>query len=240
MRNRIVVKIPLSGSVGGFIVKDTLTVQPPCFYCGSPVDTDDEYYYTYEGDYQIKYWGRGRKFGSPMLGDVVDKEGKPLKGKYVLKFPYCSQHIRPVKFFKFIDTISFIIGLILAAALLIFLAINEGLEGGELLLLIITIPIFLVSLCYFLGVGVKALVTLIKPEWKDYSLRLGHYGVQLYSVTTNGGSQMVGPITYTLTLAFSNPEGARRFIKENPQAKVTKGAKLLKNYRMNNGLDPSK
>jgi len=226
MKNRIKVEVPLSGSMNGFVVKDSLTVSPPCFYCGKPVDTDSDYYYTYEDEYQIKYWGRGRKFGSPMLGDVVDPEGKKLKGKYILKLPYCPEHVRPVKAFKTIDTASFYIGLILGAVLT-FYAYREGIEGGGLLAILIGAPLLSVGVLYFIGVGIKAFITIIKPELKDYALRLGHFGIQQYGVRIDGGKPMVGPITYTLTLAFSDPKCAHRFLESNPHAKVTKGKALL-------------
>jgi len=228
MKNRIKVEVPLSGSsFGSFVLSDTLTVAPPCFYCGAPVDTNSDYYYTQQGEYQIQYWGRGRKFGTPMLGDVVDASGNKLKGKYALKFPYCPEHIHPVKSFKTIDIIMMSIGALLGLVITAFVVINEGADAVEILIMLFGLGIFGAMLFYLLGLGIKAIIAKTNPKLKDYPLGNGHYGVEISGVRVNGGAPMSGSIRYTLTLGFCDPEGARRFLAANPRAKVTKGENLL-------------
>ncbi len=228
MSKRITIQVPLAGALfGGFTMDEMFTAPPPCFYCGAQVDTRSEHHYTQKGQYQIKYWGRGRKFGSPMLGDIVDSKGNKLMGKYTIKLPYCPEHVAPFKAFKVIDIIALISGIGGGLALTGLLYLKEGLEGGEFLLLLFGLPFFLISLFFTLGLGIKAIIAKINPKLKDYSKTSGHYGVVITGVKTSGGAAMVGPITYTLTLEVTNPQSARRFLQANPLAKVTKGQELL-------------
>ena len=227
MKHRVTVEIPLSGaSFGGFVLTDTFTVPPPCFYCGAEVAEDNDYHFTKEGEYQIQYWGRGRKFGSPMLGDVVDGEGNKLKGKYQLKIPYCPDHLKPAKFVRIVDITTFILGIALGLGVA-FWAYQTGSREGEFLIFLIGGPFVMVSVLRLIGMGIKALIAKAQPKYKDYALGSGHYGIEDFGVTIHGGASMVGPITYTLSLGFCDPGAARRFIEANPRARVTKGEKLL-------------
>ncbi len=228
MSKKITIQVPLAGALfGGYTMDEMFTATPPCFYCGAPVDTHSEHHFIQKGQYKIQYWGRGQKFGTPMLGDVVDSKGAKLMGKYTFKLPYCPEHIAPVKSFAIINIVAFILGIgggLVITALIYF---KEGLEFGELLLLLFGLPFFLLSLFMVLGLGIKAIIAKLNPKLKDYSKSSGHYGVTISNVTTHGGQQMVGPITYTLNLEVTNPESARRFLQANPQARVIKGQELL-------------
>lgn len=157
MSKKITIQVPLAGALfGGHTMDEMFTAPPPCFYCGAPVDTHSEHHFIQKGQYQIQYWGRGRKFGSPMLGDVVDSKGAKLKGKYTIKLPYCPEHIAPVKAFAIINIVGFVLGIGGGLGMTALVYFKEGLEGGELLLLLCGLPFFFVSFFMVLGLGIKA------------------------------------------------------------------------------------
>lgn len=228
MSKKISIQLPLSGTLfGGLTFDETFIIQPPCFYCEAPVDIKQEHFYVQKGQYKIQYWGRGQKFGTAMLGDVVDSKGQKLMGKYSIKLPYCLEHITPYKPFAVINIVAFALGILGGLGLMALIYINEGLEFGEFLILLFGLPFFLVSLFLVIGLVIKAIIAKLNPKLKDYSKSNGHYGVTISGVTTSGGEAMVGPITYSLTMAITNPNSARRFLQACPQAQVIKGEELL-------------
>ena len=223
MRKRVKVEVPLSGlGTDGSVRTDTFVVEPPCIYCGKPVDSSQKHYYHHEGTYQIKFWGRARQSGSPMLGDVIDIHANKTRGKYRISLPYCRQHIKPITTFKVIEVLLILIGVSLGlwAAVLLF---QNGARDGMLIFSLIAAPLLLGWLFYSLGSIIKTLMKKSNPRLKDYPVKDGHYGVCSHGVRIDGGTPMKGPIRYNLKLAFCSPEVAQRFLADVPEAEVIEG-----------------
>ena len=227
MRKRVKVEIPLSGlSANGSVTTDEFKVNPPCIYCGAPVDPSQKHYYQHQGTYQIKFWGKARDSGTPMLGDVIDIHANKTRAKYKVRLPYCPQHIKPIKTFKIIDVLLILIGVLLGlgAALLMY---QVGIRDGLLIITFITAPFLLGGLFYWLGSVIKTLLKKSNPGLRDYPVKDGHYGVCTHGVRVDGGKPMKGPIRYYLELAFCSPEVARRFLEDVPDAEVIEGRALF-------------
>lgn len=227
MKNRVKVEVPLSGlGADGSVQTDTFTVEPPCIYCGEPVDPSQKHFYHHEGTYQIKFWGRARHSGLPLLGDVVDIHVNKTRGKYRVSLPYCPRHIKPITSFKIIEFLLVLIGVGLGfgSALLLY---QNGTRGGLLILTIIAAPLLLGWLFYALTSTLKSLLKKSNPRLKDYPVKDGHYGVCTHGVRVEGGQPMKGPIRYFLKVAFCSPEVAERFLADVPQAEVIDGREFF-------------
>lgn len=223
MKKRVKVEVPLSGlGADGSVITDKFKVNPPCIYCGEPVASSQKHNYLHEGTYQIKFWGRARHSGLPLLGDVVDIHANKTKGNYKISLPYCRKHIKPIKSFKIIEVLLVLIGagLGLWAAML---AYQIGIRDGLLVLIVIAVPSLFGWLFYALGSAIKSVLKKSDPKLKDYPVKDGHYGVCTHGVRVDGGKPMKGPIRYYLQLAFCNPEVAGRFLADVPQAEVVEG-----------------
>ena len=227
MKKRVKVEVPLSGlGADGSVKTDQFKVNPPCIYCGAPVDPSQRHYYQHQGTYQIKFWGKARHSGRPMLGDVIDIHANKIRGKYKFSLPYCPQHIKPIKTFKLIEVLLVLIGALLGlgAALLMY---QNGIRNGLLVITLIAAPLLLGGLFFWLGSVIKTLLKKSNPELKDYPVKNGHYGVCTHGVRVDGGKPMKGPIRYYLELAFCSPEVARRFLADVPEAEVVEGQALF-------------
>ena len=155
------VEVPLSpAKYGGFT---ELTEAPPSLYCGADVDESQEHYYTEEKEYQIKAWGYSVKFGNKTLVNVVDQDGKQIKGKVQIRIPYCPVHIQPVKSFKFVDMAALFFGIIVGL-IPFFLANRAGWEGWIMLFLLFALPIGSAILFYLIGIGIKAIIAKAQPK----------------------------------------------------------------------------
>jgi hypothetical protein len=223
MKNRVRIEVPLSGmDADGNVDQDVLIVQPPCIYCGDPVNKEAQHYFTLEGEYKIKFWGLARDTHKPMLGDVFDIHGNFVKNKYILRIPYCPKHIGPVKTFTLIDMLTISIGMVLGLAAIAYLGAVDILND-YLFILSFLIPFFLAGLFYLIGYGIKAVLIRNHTKYRDYPLKPGHYGICAHGVHVEGGKPMEGPINYYLHLAFCNIETAKRFLKSIPQAEILQG-----------------
>lgn len=223
MRKRVKVEVPLSGlDPDGSVTTDNFIVNPPCIYCGDPVDPSQKHYYQHEGTYQIKFWGRARHSGTPMLGDVVDIHVNKTRGKYQVDLPYCPRHIKPISTFKIIEILLVLIGAALGfgAALLLY---QNGIGDGLLMITLIIAPLLVGGLFYALSSAAKYLLKKSNPMLEDYPVKDGHYGVCTHGVRVDGGKPMKGPIRYYLELAFCSPEVAQRFLADVPEAEVVEG-----------------
>ncbi len=227
MKHRILIEVPLSGiNDQGEIQADTFTIPPPCFYCGKPIATTDGGYFNLKGDYQIKFWGFVQDTHQPRLGNVIDPHGNLVKGYYTIKVPYCAEHIEPVKAFTVIDILTVLCGILLGVGWTAIFG-RELLSGTPLILAFIFLPVLLAALFYAAGLGIKALLPKLVTKLKDHAVFKGHYGICSHGVRVDGGEEMEGPITYWLKLTFCQPEGAKRFLAEVPEAKVLRGKRFL-------------
>ena len=229
MKHRVSIEVPLSGvNDDGKIQKDTFTIQPPCFYCGQPTASVNHGFFHVKEDYQIKFWGRVQDSNKPRLGNVIDTHGNLVKGQYAVKIPYCAEHIKPVRTFTLIDSLTVLFGTLLGITVTAFWGRNF-LTGTPLILAFILLPLLAAGLFFCIGLGIKSLLPKISPKLKDYASHKGHYGICSHGVRVDGGKEMEGPVTYWLTLAFCQPEGAQRFLAENPKAVVVRGKRFLGN-----------
>lgn len=227
MKHRVKIEVPLSGvNDEGEIQPDTFTIQPPCFYCGKPIASDDNGYFDLHGNYKIKFWGVIQDSHKPKLGDVIDIHGNFVKGKFTIRIPYCPEHIKPVRTFTLIDSLAVITGTLLGISLVAFFGGNF-LSDAPLILAFILLPLLLAGLFYGIGTGIKSILPRLSPKLRDYASHKGHYGICSHGVRVEGGRKMEGPITYWLQLAFCSAEGARRFLGNNPGAEVISGKRFI-------------
>lgn len=229
MKHRVKIEVPLSGlNDSGEIQTDTFTIQPPCFYCQKPLASHGNGFFEIEEDYPIKFWGYVQDTHKPRLGNMIDRYGNVVRGKYIIRIPYCPDHIKPVRTFTVIDTLSILFGLGLGIALTALFG-SELLHGTSLVLAFILVPLITAGLTFSIGAGIKSILPRVSPKLKDYASHKGHYGICSHGVRVRGGQEMTGPITYWLELAFCSPEGAERFLASNPSARVTQGERFLAN-----------
>lgn len=229
MKHRVNIEVPLSGINDKYDIQpDTFTIKPPCFYCGKPISSTNDGYFNLRGDYKIKFWGLVQDTHKPRLGNVIDAHGNLVKGKYTLRIPYCSEHIKPVRTFTMIDSLSVISGTLLGIGWVALFG-RKFLSSTPLILAFILIPILLAGLFYSLGTGIKSILPKLLPKLKDYASHKRHYGICSHGVRVDGGMEMEEPITYWLKLAFCQPEGALRFLAAVPEAKVVRGKRFLEN-----------
>jgi len=224
MKNRIKIDVLLSGF--GQASADVFSVEPPCFYCGAPIDPESDHTYYYECSYNVKRYNVEKR----MLENVEDSSGAKLVGKYKFKLPYCPQHIAPVKFFKTIDIIFLILGALTGLGLCISMY-RSATNRDNLLVPFLGAMICVPPLFVLFGLGLKKIITLFIPKLKDYPLRSnGHYGIQINNVTLHmSDGPMLVPLTHMLSLSFSDPVAAQRFIEANLGGlKIKKGENLLK------------
>lgn len=156
----------------------------------------------------------------------MDSHGNLVKGRFIVKVPYCADHIKPVRTFTLIDSLAVIAGALLGIGLTFFL-VSDFFSGTPLILAYILIPLFAASLFFAVGVGIKSLLPKLSPKLKDYASHKGHYGICSHGVRVDGGEEMKGPITYWLKLAFCQPEMAKRFLAAAPKAQVVRGKRFL-------------
>jgi hypothetical protein len=225
MKNKVVIEVP----VGSFGSTGLISLSPPCTCCGAPVlETADSTWHHF-ADYDLRYWGRGKKFGSAMLGPVVDAQGKQMKGHVEISAPFCAEHQLRHTIFDRVHKLGYVIGALVGgvATFLIYTNNRSYFEHGEILF--VGLALFVVGI--FLGIllarGINLLITLIKPKLAAYPMTDGHWGLEAHPVRIDSGQPMVGPIRYFLPLGFYNVESARRFLKGHAQAVVKKGQKYL-------------
>jgi hypothetical protein len=217
-----VVKIPLIHK--SFLIN----IEPPCLYCGKPIPENTEKWQK-KITYQMKYWGRTKKFGNWDLGDLVDANGNKKLGEIIINISYCPDHLpipSAIKKIRILRTVlSILLPVILLAGFLWLFFINDSTKySGEnsLLWLIIISPATI-----FLGIFLAACIAEFSKWWvsrsqialKDFELD-GHWGVHSIFTEINQGEIGIGPITYQLQMTCSNLEIAERFKDAYPHANI--------------------
>jgi hypothetical protein len=227
MKHRVIIEVPLIGvNEKGEIKSNIFVIQPPCFYCGEPISENGGGYFNLSGAYNIKFWGYTRDTQKPILGDRIDSHGNYVRGKYVIKIPYCPHHIQPIRALTLIDYIAAISGMLVGISLTEVYG-REFFSGTFLFLAFILLPVLMGALFFGIGTGIKSLLPKLSPKFKDFAFRNGHYGICSHGVRVDGGKEITGPVNYWLKLGFCYPEGAQRFLESYPNAQVIKGKRFL-------------
>jgi len=209
---------------------EAITLAKPCTYCGEEVVEPRGREWEHKGTYALMAWGRTRRAQAIVCEDVR-VNGEVQKGSFVVRAPYCAQHAEGVKVFDAVKGKCLIVAVVVdLVAFALFYALTDARTMGwfaNLSVLGVSL-LFAVFIALVASALIGALIVRKKPELRGYPREgAGNWGLSIDGVRTDKGKHGVGPVRYFLRLRFVSPESAGRLLAAYPQAKVTKGEKLL-------------
>lgn len=226
MKKKIKAEVELNAVIKNIItpsnLSPTFSVDPPCFYCGKPVDRTEKYERIMEKEYLIKVWQQIRELSSYnwRVRPVFDQNTGQLKGKCTIKIPYCPEHINPPKKDKIINIIIKVLSFLIPIIIMYLMIRSYEIDFWPVYIVILAIGATIWTVINVLNFLVRMIVARLDPSLKDYFVNSETYGINEPLIKFDTGEEGFGPVTYTLKLEFSSLELAKKFRKANPQVRI--------------------